>query len=157
MLKKTLGLAAWVFCFQLIAYFILQFSHLHLSTWYDTLDKIIVFHPPEIIFPIIWSTLYVMVTIAGWLLWQERRNPSAKPALIYYWIQVLLNWTWPIVFFRLHWTAASFFWMLAAFGATFMTILNSAEDFEFAASLLTPYLFWLLYIACFTAYHWLHR
>jgi Tryptophan-rich sensory protein (mitochondrial benzodiazepine receptor homolog) len=99
----------------------------------------------------------MMITIAGWLLWQERSDPKAKPALIYYGIQILLNWTWAPIFFRFHLLGLSVLWAIALLFTTFMTIINAARKFELAGSLLTPYLFWLLYLTYLCGYVWLNN
>ncbi|MDP1573624.1 MAG: TspO/MBR family protein [Coxiellaceae bacterium] len=156
MIKKTVWLTAWIFGFQFVAYVIHQFFHLHLSPWYQNIAKSPL-HPPEIIFPIVWSTLYVMITIAGWLLWQERRKNTAKTALKYYAIQIAMTWAWAPIIFAFHWTGVGFFWTLGIFVATFMTIITAAEQFEFATALLGPSLLWLLYVAYLCGYLWLQN
>lgn len=153
MLRKSVWLTIWVFAFQLIAFFIHQFFHLHLTPWYQHVVKSPL-HPPEIIFPVVWSTLYVMITLSGWLLWQARKEESARTALIYYFIQIILIWAWPIFIFALHWTGIGFFLTIAIFIATFMTIIAAVEKHEFAATLLAPTLLWLLYVAFLCGFLW---
>ena len=156
MIRKSLSLATWVFIFQLIGYFAIEKNHYQLSSWYQTLSKSPL-HPPEIIFPLVWSTLYMMITIAGWLLWQARRDPDAKSSFTYYLIQILMSWAWTPIFFRLHWVGLSFLWAVGLMFVTFMTIVSAAEKFELAASLMAPYLLWLLYLTYLCGYIWINN
>lgn len=153
MIKKSIWLTIWVFVFQIIAFFIHQFFHLHLTPWYQQIAKSPL-HPPEITFPIIWSTLYVMISLAGWLLWQARKEESANRALVYYFIQIILIWVWPVIIFGLHWTGFGFLVTLGILVTTFMTIIIADEKYEFAAALLAPSLLWLLYVAYLIGYLW---
>ena len=156
MIKKTLRLAAWIFGFQLILYFINQYFDLDFTPWYQSLNKSPL-HPPETFFPIAWSTLYVMITLAGFFLWQDRKKSDVKSALIYYAILILMTWAWAPLFFKLHWLAVSFCWTVGILIFTFTTIIHAAEKCELATMLLAPYLLWLLYIAYLVGYLWLNN
>lgn len=156
MIRKTVSLTLWVFCFQLIAYIIHEYFYLNLSLWYQALNKSPL-HPPEALYPFIWSALYMMITIAGWLLWQDRKKPGAKSVLGYFGVQMLMNWAWTPLFFRFHFIGFSFFWTLGILFVTFLTIIRAAEKFETPAILLTPYLLWLLYVCYLTGFLWLNN
>ena len=154
MIKKTASLTAWIFLSQLILYFVHQYANFQLSTAYELVASSPL-HPPKIIFPVIWSTLYVMITIAGWLLWQERRKQDVKSALWYYLTLMIMSWAWVPIFFKLHWMGFAFFWTIGILVATFVTIIKVSEKVEFAATLLTPYFLWLLYLAYLCIDVWL--
>ena len=154
MIRKTASLVLWVFLFQLILYFVHQYASFDASNWYSVISASPL-HPPKIVFPVLWSTLYVMITLAGWLLWQERRRKGAKTVLLYYFVMMGMSWAWTPIFFKLHWVAFAFFWTLGIAVVTFTTIVNAAEKFEFPAVLLTPYFLWLLYLAYLCIDFWL--
>jgi len=156
MVRRTLGLIVWVAVFQAVIYAIHEFSNFHLTAWYQTLDKSPL-HPPEVVFPLVWSTLYILITLAGWLLWQERNKKEGKTALKYFAVQIVLIWAWSPILFELHWVGVGFVSTLVIFAATFMTVVSCAEKFELAATLLSPTLLWLLYVAYLTGYIWLHN
>lgn len=58
------------------------------SQWFETLDKR-AFHPPNAAFGIVWTILYVLIAIAGWLAW---RNGGAA-----LWVGFAAALDWPIV------------------------------------------------------------
>jgi benzodiazapine receptor len=154
MFRKSLGLAIWVFIFQMIAFFIHQHVHFQMSTWLLTVQKSPL-HLPEFLFPIIWSTLYVMMTIAGYLIWQERHHSYAKVGFAWYGVMMLMTWAWSPIIFEFHLLALGFFWTLGIFAVALGTMINTAQRMEFAATLIAPYLLWLMYVAYLYGYIWL--
>jgi benzodiazapine receptor len=65
--------------------------------WYDSLEKPW-FNPPNWVFGPAWTTLYVLIAIAGWRIWRQRRTGGAMTA---WWVQLGLNFLWSPVFFTL--------------------------------------------------------
>ncbi len=59
---------------------------------YETLKKP-TWTPPNRVFPVAWTILYIMIAIAGWLVW---RAEGASAALWFWVIQLVLNgvWSW---------------------------------------------------------------
>ncbi len=71
--------------------------------WYAALNKPS-FNPPNWVFAPVWSTLYVMIGVAGWLVWQRDWRSRMMAA----WVgQLALNFIWTPVFFGLHAPAAA--------------------------------------------------
>ncbi len=146
MLKKLSGIILWVLIFQLLGYFIGRMTQVNIATWYQTLNKSAL-NPPDFIFPIVWGILYIMIALAGWWLWQHLNKPGANVALFFYVIQVLMNWTWTPIFFEFHLIQLGFYWIIAIIVLTLITILLSWNKFKFAALILIPYWFWLLFVS----------
>jgi translocator protein len=67
--------------------------------WYSLLSKP-TFNPPSWIFAPVWTTLYLMMTIAVWNFWHSK-NRDMKTIYIYF-IHLIFNTTWSIVFFVFH-------------------------------------------------------
>jgi translocator protein len=59
MMKKIVSLVIWITVFQLMGYGIGLLMQGDIPSWYETLQKSNI-NPPPIIFPIVWSCLYVM-------------------------------------------------------------------------------------------------
>src|SRR5919206_399403 len=55
--------------------------------------------PPNWAFGVVWSVLYTLIALAGWLVWLERRRADTRVALSCYVAQFVLNALWPPVFF----------------------------------------------------------
>jgi len=67
--------------------------------WYSLLSKP-TFNPPSWIFAPVWTTLYLMMTIAVWTFWHSK-NRDMNTVYIYF-IHLIFNTTWSIVFFVFH-------------------------------------------------------
>ena len=67
--------------------------------WYSLLVKPS-FNPPGWVFAPVWSTLYLMMTIAIWSFWHSK-NKDMNTVYIYF-IHIVFNTTWSIVFFVFH-------------------------------------------------------
>lgn len=69
--------------------------------WYQTINKPS-FNPPNWIFGPVWTFLYVLMGIGSWMIWLKRnklRN-QVPTALIIYFITLVLNFLWSILFFK---------------------------------------------------------
>ncbi len=110
-----------------------------IPTWYATLEKP-PFNPPNWIFAPVWTALYLMMAVAAWLVW---RRGNARPALILFALQLLLNAAWSLLFFGLHrvdFALVDIVLLLAALAATALTFRRHST---IAAVLLVPYIAWV--------------
>lgn len=73
-----------------------------LAEWYPSLAKPLL-TPPDRAFPVVWTILFLTMSIAAWLAWREGwREPAAvKRALRLHFWQLLVNMAWSVVFFGL--------------------------------------------------------
>ena len=67
--------------------------------WYSQLIKSN-FNPPDWVFAPVWTTLYLMMTLAIWFYWHSK-NREMNTVYIYF-IHIVFNTTWSIVFFGFH-------------------------------------------------------
>jgi len=127
------------------------FTRSEIPTWYAELTKPF-WTPPPFVFPIAWTTLYVMMAIAFWRLW-DRVTPSdaRRRAMIFFAIQLALNAIWSPVFFGWHGiqTGLAIIILMAIFIAA--TIMSAVRIDRIAAALLVPYLCWVLYASTINA------
>lgn len=144
MMKKLAGAFIWILVFQIIGYFLGKITQANIVNWYRTLNKSIL-TPPEIVFPIVWSILYVMLALVGWSLWLGRHKARGKLSLLIYGIQMLMNWVWTPIFFSLHFVVLGFYWIVVMMIITFILMLISWKNNKFISIVLTPYWFWLLF------------
>lgn len=91
-LKQILSPILWVVGFQAISAGIGFVTSSNIDGWYSTLQKPAL-NPPDIAFPIVWTTLYVLIALTGWKIWAMRHNPKARFAVILYVLYVALNWS----------------------------------------------------------------
>lgn len=116
-----------------------------ISTVYDTLEKPPL-SPPAWVFPIVWIILYALMGISAFIVYRSDGEPvRVKSALRVYWLQLVVNFSWSIVFFRFQafWAAAV---VLAILLVLVITMLVKFAKIRPAAALINvPYLLWLLF------------
>jgi tryptophan-rich sensory protein len=69
--------------------------------WYEHLKKPS-WRPPNRLFTPVWTVLYVMIAVSGWLIWREAGFDGAALPLAIYALQLVLNPAWTPLFFGLH-------------------------------------------------------
>ena len=109
------------------------------GVWYDSLTKP-AWTPPNWVFPVVWTLLYLMMAVAGMRLSQV---PGSEQALALWSLQIALNTLWTPVYFGLHRIRAAmvvmvFLWLAVA-AATWSFF---AVDFV-SGLLFLPYLVWV--------------
>lgn len=118
--------------------------------WYEGLRKP-GWTPPNWLFGPVWSVLYIMIAIAGWLIW--RADPHG-PAMWLWGVQLVLNGIWSWLFFGRHRMDLAFYevslmWLtIAAF------ILAAYPASALAALLFVPYLIWVTIAATLNLSVW---
>lgn len=70
------------------------------DAWYDALNKPS-WQPPKWLFAPVWSLLYLMIAVAGWLVWRSAGFEGSQAAFIVYAVQLVLNAGWSGFFFGL--------------------------------------------------------
>lgn len=142
-LVTTLGLAGFVLLVVAVANTGAMFKP---GDWYEALAKPS-WTPPNWLFPVAWTLLYLMIAIAGWLVWRAVGFSGAGLAFLFYFAQLALNATWSWLFFGIHRMD------LALLDITVLWLTVAANIVAFylirpgAAILLVPYLLWLTYAA----------
>ena len=110
--------------------------------WYSQLNKSN-YNPPDWIFAPIWLTLYLMMTIAIWLFWHSKKKDMNT--IYIYFIHIVFNTTWSIVFFGLH----QIFLALVALIVLIFLIIILIQRFKrvnlLSYYLMIPYLLWTVY------------
>ncbi len=102
--------------------------------------------PPGIVFPIVWTVLYLMMGLASWLVLTSGERPEQiRQALFFYVVQLIVNVLWPVFFFSLGWYLFSFFWLLLLFVLILVVIWLFSDLSQTAAWLMVPYLIWTVF------------
>jgi benzodiazapine receptor len=121
------------------------FTRTAISSWYATLKKPLL-TPPDWIFAPVWITLYVLMGIAVFLVWQQpfARNQKQN-ALIFFSVQLILNALWSYLFFGLRSPLAGLAGIMALAILIVLTIRSFLRISFPAGILLVPYLLWVGY------------
>ncbi len=107
--------------------------------WYSGLAKP-AFNPPNWLFGPVWTCLYVLIAIAGSRIFRRDRRGVAMKA---WWIQLALNFAWPVAFFAAHAIAAALALLLALLGTIIVFMVASRRLDPLAAWLFAPYAAWV--------------
>ena len=110
------------------------------GAWYRGLEKPS-WTPPNRAFPIVWSVLYLLIAVSGWLVWRE-----AGFLIIPFGIflgQMILNFLWSMLFFGRRRPDLAFLDITLLGFAIAANILAFWPYSRTAALLLVPYLAWV--------------
>lgn len=119
------------------------FTTAEIPGWYAGINKPS-WNPPNWLFGPVWTTLYIMMGIALFLVWKAPDPQSLKrTAILFFAIQLTFNFAWSFIFFGLHRTG----WALAEIVMLWLFILFTIIWFgkinKTAVWLLVPYFFWV--------------
>ncbi|MCD8741609.1 tryptophan-rich sensory protein [Mucilaginibacter roseus] len=119
------------------------FTRPEIPGWYADLQKPS-FSPPNWLFGPVWTTLYIMIGIAAYLVWQRRDGSAAyAKARNVYIVQLVLNFCWSLVFFGLHQMLGAFIVIIMLLVSIIGCIICFSRFSKAAAWLLVPYLLWV--------------
>ena len=110
--------------------------------WYSTLLKSD-YNPPDWVFSPVWTILYFMMTIAIWKFWHSK-NRDINTVYIYF-IHIIFNTTWSIVFFALHKIFLAMLVLITLIIFIFLLIIRFKSVNKLSYYLMIPYLLWCFY------------
>ena len=110
--------------------------------WYSQLIKSN-FNPPDWVFAPVWTTLYLMMTLAIWFYWHSK-NREMNTVYIYF-IHIVFNTTWSIVFFGLHQILLALIVLMILIILIIILILKFKRVNYVSSYLMIPYLLWSCY------------
>ena len=137
--------------FSFILFFIITFSASFIGglasislkePWYSQLVKSN-YNPPDWIFAPVWTTLYLMMTLAIWFFWHTK-NRDIKTVYIYF-IHIAFNTTWSIVFFGLHEILLALVVLIILISLIIILIFRFKRVNLVSYYLMIPYLLWCCY------------
>jgi len=107
--------------------------------------------PPNEVFPPVWTALYVLIAIAGWIAW---RAQGFGPLLWLWLLQLCLNGAWSYLMFgekQIHYALMD----VAALWLAILSFIFVAWPVRRSAALLfVPYLLWVTYAAALNFELW---
>ena len=110
--------------------------------WYSQLLKSN-YNPPDWVFAPVWTTLYLMMTLAIWFYWHSK-NREMNTIYIYF-IHLVLNTTWSIVFFGMHQILLALIVLMTLIVLIIILILKFKRVNYVSTYLMIPYLLWSCY------------
>jgi len=123
------------------------FTTSSIPTWYTSLNKPF-FSPPNWVFGPVWTILYIMMGASLYLVWIKAKVPAV------FWVQLVLNALWSIIFFGMRNPALAFVDIIALWIAIFLTIKYFYKINKLAGQLLLPYLLWVSFASVLNFFIW---
>ncbi len=121
--------------------------------WYERLKKPS-WRPPNRLFAPVWTILYLMIAVSGWLVWREAGFSGAAVAMAVYALQLVLNALWTPLFFGLRRPDLGFIDIVLVWLSIIATIALFFPIQVGAAFLLFPYLAWVSFAAALNFSVW---
>ena len=152
MVQNLSALVAFVMLCELAGVIGSIFTISSIPTWYAVLRKPW-FTPPNWLFGPIWLTLYFLMGISLYLVFESKRNKAKeKPALWAFGIQLFLNVLWSVLFFGMHYMFYGFIEIVLLWISIAVTIILFFKVSKVAAYLLLPYILWVTIAALLNYY-----
>lgn len=131
------------------------FTSSAIPTWYTTLAKPEL-APPNWIFGPVWTTLFVLMGVAAFLVWKRGLERSdVRSALIVFGVHLILNTLWSIIFFGLQNPAAAFIEIVLLWLSIVATMILFSRVSRVAVWLLVPYLAWVSFASYLNYMIWM--
>jgi len=125
-----------------------------ITTWYATLQKPS-FAPPNWVFFPVWTSLFIMMGISLFLIWQKGwEDKKVRTGIYIFAVQLVLNALWSIVFFGLKSPLTGLIEIIILWIVILATILSFMKVSRTAAYLLIPYILWVSFAAIVNFWIW---
>lgn len=113
------------------------------------------FAPPVWVFGPAWTILYVLMGIASYLVWKERDKKKISIPMALFFIQLLLNFFWSIIFFGTHNYFGAFVEIIILLFFIILTAVYFYKVSKWAAYLLIPYILWVSFASLLNFTVWM--
>lgn len=114
----------------------------------DTFEKLNqpALSPPGWVFPVVWTILYTLMGISLYLVNESGGTESDKVnSRRLFYVQLAVNFLWPIFFFNFNWFLFSFIWLVFLWVLIVIMIKRFADVNKLAGYLNIPYLLWITF------------
>ena len=103
--------------------------------------------PPAILFPIVWSVLYVLMGVSAAAVYHHKRTQpvAVHSAMMLFYENLILNFAWSLIFFRFRAFLVAFLWLVLLL----FVIIRMARAFykvkPWTGYLQIPYILWVTF------------
>ncbi len=127
-----------------------------MEVWYPTLEKSSL-NPPDLVFPIVWGTLYVLLGISVGLLYCTQVYPQRNRLLGLFALQLLLNISWNYLFFYLRSPLPGLINLLVLDVLAVLYFMGTLRINKLSAWLFLPYTVWIIFASYLNFYILMHN
>lgn len=113
--------------------------------------------PPAILFPIVWTVLYILMGISAAMIWTDSKasRSDKEAALMPYGASLFVNFFWSILFFNFRAFLPAFIWLVLLEFLIVMTIISYKRINTGAALLQIPYAVWVAFAGYLNVAIWI--
>ncbi len=152
--RNVIGFLIIVAFFQIMGGLMGWITSESVDGWYQTIHKSPL-NPPDAVFGIVWSMLYVVLSIAFWLVWKKEESNHRTTTLSLFMGHMVLNWLWTPVFFTLHLLFISYALVLILIFTAAMVAWLAFQEDKRTAIAFAPYILWLCFAGHLSQYIWI--
>ena len=99
--------------------------------------------PPSYLFPIVWSILYLLIG-TSYYIYRKNNNDDSLTIKLYY-IQLILNYLWSIIFFTLKLRTLAVIWIIVLAITIIYLMIRFYKEERTSFYLFIPYILWVLF------------
>ena len=103
--------------------------------------------PPAVVFPIVWTILYILMGIGAARVWLSPDSEDRRKGLNVFVAQLIVNFFWSLIFFNARAYGFALLWLILLWGLVLWMILLFRKTDTAAAWLQVPYLLWVSFAA----------
>ena len=119
------------------------------ESWYKQVRPSIT--PPDIVFPIVWTTLYILIALSIYFVWTSSKTKyQKKMILIVFGINLIANALWTWLFFGLQNTTAGLIDIGIIWLTCILMLMLSYKIDKRAFYMLIPYFLWISFASYFS-------
>ena len=146
MKKKIFGVALAIIICELAGGIGALFVMPSIGGWYAGLIKSSL-NPPNWVFGLVWTTLFALMGMAAFLVWNKKNDRTAKTALMIFVFQFVLNILWSVLFFGAHSPVGAFIDIILLLLAILWTTSVFYKINRATVWFLVPYFLWVILAA----------
>ena len=99
--------------------------------------------PPSYLFPIVWNILYLLIG-TSYYIYRKNNNDDSLTIKLYY-IQLILNYLWSIIFFTLKLRTLAVIWIIVLAITIIYLMIRFYKEERTSFYLFIPYILWVLF------------
>ncbi len=155
-MKKSFPIASAIVICLLVGWGSRLFHATAMEVWYPTLIKSPL-TPPDIVFPIMWGILYVLMGVSIGLVYNGLNAIPKKPILWLFAVQLALNVTWNLFFFYMQNPMLGLVNLLILDFLAAICFAITLQKFRSAAFCFLPYSLWIFFATYLNLYIFLYN
>jgi tryptophan-rich sensory protein len=148
-IKNYLALAFFILLPLFVGYLSSVIPGVSFKETYSLLNKPS-FSPSPSVFGPVWTVLYILMGIAAYLVWRERKKKDITCGMVLFFVQLFFNFLWSIIFFGMNNYLLAFIEIIILLALITGTVLSFDRISKASAYLLIPYLYWVCFATFLT-------